>query len=329
MLFEKIFPEINLTNKKKMNLISKSKGIARKSLSVNSDNSISEPMLRGVVSQAYRKLRYTSSDNSATALDASDFAFFINFVSGFTVTALDMPSALDLAQMYQGVVDSIELDDGSSDNFTSIEANIRNDTSNDITLSSLDINTLYFVDPDTGANSATQVISSNSTLVFNVSFPQLGVTPIVRILLVNNTKSDGNLVGNLTPLNDIPGGGIPATLNYYEIFTFSTTWSGIWAAPIVANTVFIRLGRLCIMQVPDVLGTSLLASQFSNTTTPFPTRFRPSVTFYLDIRTVIAGVAGTSLATFANTGILTVTDTFLIGNSGMRSSMISYQVVAP
>lgn len=311
-----------------MDLTSKSHGIARKNLLVNSDGSMADPVLRGVVSQAFRKQRYTSADNGVTDLSDADFANYINFVSGFTVTSLNMPTALQIATVLQGVVGSIQVDDGSSDVFTSVEVNMRNDTSNDITLVSPDINTVFFVSA-TGTPSVNQVVPSNSTLVFALSFPALGVTPICRFLLKTNTKVSQNLVGNLTPLNDIPGAGPAETLNVYEIATFSTTWSGIWSSPIVADTTFIRLGRMVILHIPDLLATSLLAGSFSNTTTPFPARFRPIATNYGTFRTVIAGVAGSSNFTFTTAGIITVTDSFLIGNSGMRSSFYSYFVAAP
>lgn len=72
-------------------------------------------------------------------------------------------------------------------------------------------------------------------------------------------------------------GGTPSTLNFYEVYQGTITWSGIWASSITANVTYVRLGNCVTVTFQRAIATANTASQIVSDA--IPARFRPSSSF--------------------------------------------------
>lgn len=71
-------------------------------------------------------------------------------------------------------------------------------------------------------------------------------------------------------------GGTPATLDFYEVFQGTITWSGIWASSITANVTYVRLGRQVTVTFQRAFAAGTTNSQIVSDA--IPARFRPQAT---------------------------------------------------
>jgi len=95
--------------------------------------------------------------------------------------------------------------------------------------------------------------------------------------LVNTTSSPTFATQTLTTGLLLPTtGGTPATLNFYEVYQGTHTWSGIWASSITANVTYIRIGNMVTVTFQRAYTTATTASLI--TSDAIPARFRPSAT---------------------------------------------------
>lgn len=133
-----------------------------------------------------------------------------------------------------------------------------------------------------------------------------------------------NLYSNTLTTNNLylpTSGGTPADLNYYEVYTHVTTFSGPFAAPVAGSFIINRIGNICIARIPEFSAASTTAASISIDTL-LPARFRPisvsavTGTFlalnnsaaalgrYQIVNTgdLIFGVGTTALGNYTNTG---------------------------
>ncbi len=87
----------------------------------------------------------------------------------------------------------------------------------------------------------------------------------------------------------------------YEVYTHTTTWSGIWASAQSGDCKIIKMGRLVIMQIPQVTATANTGS-FITMDTVLPSRFRPSIEVHLYIPVMSNGLNSVAGATKITTG---------------------------
>jgi len=72
------------------------------------------------------------------------------------------------------------------------------------------------------------------------------------------------------------GGDAQSELNYYEQYTQSITFSGIWASNQTVDVYFTRIGNLISMTFDDHVEDTMNSSNDINSTTNIPSRFRPN-----------------------------------------------------
>lgn len=71
-------------------------------------------------------------------------------------------------------------------------------------------------------------------------------------------------------------GGTPTSLDYYEDYSYSATFSGIWASSQTVTVRIVRVGKLVTMQFP-YLNVAATTAAGINMDTAIPARFRPAV----------------------------------------------------
>jgi hypothetical protein len=69
-------------------------------------------------------------------------------------------------------------------------------------------------------------------------------------------------------------GGTASNLNYYEVYTHVTTFTGPYAAPVSNNFIINRIGNICVARIPALSAAATSAATISITTL-LPARFRP------------------------------------------------------
>jgi hypothetical protein len=83
-----------------------------------------------------------------------------------------------------------------------------------------------------------------------------------------------------TPITLPSSGAVsPGLLNYYEVFSITTTYTGIWSSPQNVTLEFTRLGNMIMMSQinASIVGTTQTTSTFVSVTAMVPTRFLPPI----------------------------------------------------
>ena len=74
-------------------------------------------------------------------------------------------------------------------------------------------------------------------------------------------------------------GGTPSALNYYEEYSMTTTFQGLWAINQTGTVKFVRSGSIVSMFIPYIANTgNATVASFTNNS-DLPTRFRPTSPF--------------------------------------------------
>jgi hypothetical protein len=98
-------------------------------------------------------------------------------------------------------------------------------------------------------------------------------------------------------------GGTPATLNHYEEYSATMTFTGIWAADRSVTITVTRNGNVVTLKIPGTSATTSSSSSINCTAgTVLPTRFRPAGTVYAPCFVVSSSVVANGQCSVANTG---------------------------
>lgn len=118
--------------------------------------------------------------------------------------------------------------------------------------------------------------------------PDASVTPALALTFNNDA------VGDFSQGLTLPtSGGTASTLNYYEEYSHTTDWSGIWASAQTQAAVVKKINGLVIFSVQaNVIATANTVAVISMDTV-LPSRFRPSSDVFLPITVQIDGITNT------------------------------------
>jgi hypothetical protein len=109
------------------------------------------------------------------------------------------------------------------------------------------------------------------------------------------TSSGAISCGTLSPQNILlpTSGGIATSLNYYEEYSYSATWTCYTGGATIATVThtIVRVGKLVTMRIPLFSGNCNGSFPFVSTTYAMPTRFRPLVSSYYNVQ--VANTNGT------------------------------------
>lgn len=151
-------------------------------------------------------------------------------------------------------------------------------------------------DPDSGIYSIsdnTVGISAGSSLKATIT--NTGFSSTNPISTTNSTDSSSSSTGSLITTGGIgcgkklyvgdalflpTTGGTATGLNYYEVYSHSTTWSGIWASPILGGVTITKVNNWVMLNGVAIIGTATTAS-FITMDTALPARFCPANDNYI------------------------------------------------
>lgn len=127
-------------------------------------------------------------------------------------------------------------------------------------------------------------------------------------------------------------GGTPATLNYYEEGTHSTTLTGIWAAPIGPTTVTVRrVGKVVTLQFTQLSSAANTASSITFTTL-LPAKWRPTTDVNDKLYIIDNTTQKFGLINITASGAVTIYTTPALANfagsgtSGILPCVVTYQI---
>jgi len=219
------------------------------------------------------------------------------------VNNLDVAGTLDVSGSV-GVNDLV----AHSARLTNTSSQLVLGTGNTLTISGLvPLASRTYAIPDAGANCSffltqgTQTISGNTTFVGYMLLPT--------------------------------SGGTPSQFNYYEEYSFSATYSGIWAASQLGTVNVVRVGKTVTISLPNISATANAASVISDNSL-LPARFRPTNgSFNYQIIPGVDNGTNKSLYVTINASTGQMQISVLGGNfagsgtSGFFSNSISYTVL--
>ena len=78
-------------------------------------------------------------------------------------------------------------------------------------------------------------------------------------------------------------GGTATTLDFYEVFTHSTTWGNIWASSQAGDIECTRIGNVVTLFVPSMSANATVVSKIQNNSA-FTIPFRPLTTINFVVR---------------------------------------------
>lgn len=106
---------------------------------------------------------------------------------------------------------------------------------------------------------------------------------------------------------NINNGGERQLPTYYEVGSFSCTFSGIWAAPQIVTCNYVRAGNIVSLIVPDVQATATTGA-FISSTTPLPVQLVSAslTSTYTPICVLNNSTAAVGQAILTNAGIFNI-----------------------
>lgn len=105
--------------------------------------------------------------------------------------------------------------------------------------------------------------------------------------------------------------GTGSLLNYYEEYTFDTSWVGPFASPVNGPINFVRVGKQVTATFPFITGTSVLSSGILMTGVDVPSRFCPADDNYMTncIVQTDAGVLANGVIQISSGGVFRISNT--------------------
>ncbi len=152
-------------------------------------------------------------------------------------------------------------------------------------------------------------LSVTDLTVFNSIVPQTGGTASVGTtakpfgnVKVSNFTGNAGYLQTLKLLNT--GATNFSNLNYYEEYSNTLTYSGIWASSQTGTAKYVRVGGLVVLNLDDFSSTANTAATI--TSTAIPSQFRPTDTVSGIVLAYDNGSAVISTMTIGTNGVITI-----------------------